>query len=122
MGYTLDKTFTQKFTVALDSADIERTVYYTMNSVTPDTPAVPGNPTPHDDVPENPGNDVPAKVNNVEPGTPVHPVNETSQKTNSQVQQARLPQTGNSESGLVGLGFVAIMTTLGFGFRKKKNN
>ena len=111
-GYTADKTMVGPMSVDPDSQNIVVDVYYTMN-VNPDNPNNPVIPTPDNPTPNNGDKNHPGS-NGQQSSTGSH--------SSSQASDKQLPQTGDSEKSTLGLGLAALMTTLGLGFRKKRNN
>ena len=111
-GYTSDRTMVGPMSVDPDSQNIVVDVYYTMN-VNPDNPNNPVIPTPDNPTPNN-GDNNHQGSNGQQSNTGSH--------SSSQASDKQLPQTGDSEKSTLGLGLAALMTTLGLGFRKKRNN
>ena len=111
-GYTADKTMVGPMSVDPDSQNIVVDVYYTMN-VNPDNPNNPVIPTPDNPTPNNGDKNHPGS-NGQQSSTGSH--------SSSQASDKQLPQTGDSEKSTLGHGLAALMTTLGLGFRKKRNN
>ena len=123
--YTADLLAIPEIAVTENSGDIIKNVYYTMkpNPVTPNTPVTPDSPhdEPGTNTPkDNPGND------NPQPGTGVdhgHPESGNHHELPQMSKgQAKLPQTGNTTAGLASLGLVAMMSALGLGLKRRKNN
>ena len=111
-GYTSDRTMVGPMSVDPDLQNIVVDVYYTMN-VNPDNPNNPVIPTPDNPTPNNGDNN--------HQGSNGQQSN-TGNNSSSQASDKQLPQTGDSEKSTLGLGLAALMSTLGLGFRKKRNN
>ncbi|KRM65216.1 hypothetical protein FC35_GL001267 [Limosilactobacillus coleohominis DSM 14060] len=132
-GYVADHEFIPAVDVEHDTANLERTVKYTQQVI----------PTPHPDIP-NPESDEPRtdlKVDDPQSVT-LMPTPQTQQelvqsegKTTTDNQKAsregqttqkeKLPQTGQDGFGLMGLGLITMMSTLGLLVRdqnRRKNN
>lgn len=132
-GYVADHEFIPAVDVEHDTANLERTVKYTQQVI----------PTPHPDIP-NPESDEPRtdpKVDDPQSVTTM-PTPQTQQevvqsegKTTTDNQKAsregqttqkeKLPQTGQEGFGLMGLGLITMMSTLGLLVRdqnRRKNN
>lgn len=128
-GYVADQEVVPAVDVGHDTLNFERTVKYTQQVV----------PAPHPDIP-NPGSDEPKTDPKVDDPQSVKPMptsqvpqevvqseekNQKASRENQTTRAEKLPQTGQDGLGLMSLGLITMMSTLGLLIRnqdRRKNN
>ena len=128
-GYVADQEVVPAVDVGHDTLNFERTVKYTQQVV----------PAPHPDIP-NPGSDEPKTDPKVDDPQSVKPMptsqvpqevvqseekNQKASRENQTTRTEKLPQTGQDGLGLISLGLITMMSTLGLLVRdqnRRKNN
>lgn len=127
-GYHADQLVVPEQTVNSDSANIELTVYYSMDPQEQPSDN-PQTPTPNTPVNEEPSHSNQTTANHGQSdgvSTPHQdqPTVATAHSKTTAIthREAELPQTGQSSTGLIGLGLLAMASSLGLLINRKKNN
>lgn len=138
--YTADKLSVPTIGVTPNTDDIVVNVYYSTSSQptnpdqpdnpqpTPNNPDEPVNPQPQPSTPDNPTS---PQNNPSKPTTPSSGNHEnmpattkqTIESNDAQTRRSQLPQTGSTSFlGIVALGFMSLLASLGLGLQRRKNN
>lgn len=138
--YTTDKLSVPTIDVTPNTTDIVVNVYYSTSSQ-PTNPEQPDNPQPTPNNPDEPVNPQPQPNNPDNPARPqTNPSTPTTlssgnhenipastkqaiESNDAKTRRSQLPQTGSTSFfGIVALGFMSLLASLGLGMQHRKNN